>query len=533
MNPNQIQEVQIPLITPTIVEPPPVTAEDIKLDPVLESIINASTIVIKSVPLRALLLDQNGEPYVAYQSTDGKPKVGGVRSRDVRNYIRYIIYQLSGEVLTENGVKEYADQIEAHCYLEGTSVELFIRTARDGAHLLVDGINTVYRVTAERWWADDDFKPVFKRPQGMLPLAAPVKGGDPRKFLDFINIKEPDDRLLLLVYLVASFIPDIPHPPLIIYGPQGSSKSTLLRFLVELIDPACAVELPFRNERDFMLAAGQRWVVGLDNVSFIHDSVSDIFCKLVTGASYTARMLYTNEDLLIRNFRRVLIINGINISVEKSDLMDRCILMRTDRISSDQRKDEAALKMGFDHYRGEILGGCFDALSRALEIYPTVKLSTKQRMADFTIWGCAIAEGLGFNREDFLRAYANNIEQQHIEALDASPVAALITEYFRQNKITVLAGTPSYVFRELKRVAEAAGIDERQLPRTPRSFGKRLQEACSNLEAHGYHIDRTRNKDRQIRIYPPKKSDPPSSPSLPPLHSGGVPTGNGPSGEIK
>ena len=55
-----------------------------------------------------------------------------------------------------------------------------------------------------------------------------------------------------------------------------------------------------------------------------------------------------------------------------------------------------------------ILGGIFDTLSAALRLYPTIRPSSLERMADFTRVGAAIAVALGYGEEEFLSAYDTN-----------------------------------------------------------------------------------------------------------------------------
>ncbi len=495
-----------------------VTNIDTKLEPLVGStnsgVVTDGTVVC-SINLLGTHVCQDGEPYISFRQR-GMYQVASIRSKKARYYIRWFIHEKTGEVLTDSALREFVEQIAAVCEFSGTKINLSIRTARDGEDIVVDGVNNTYRITKGSWFPEVIEKPIFKRPQGMLELATPVPGGNIADFLGFANITGRDEVLLFLVHLVASLIPEIPHPPLILYGAQGSSKSTILRMLIALLDPCYAEDVPFRNEKDFMLTVAQRWMVGMDNVSFIDPAVSDILCKLVTGACYTARVLYTDDDLYIRKFRRVAIINGINLPVEKPDFMDRCLLIPMDRIPREKRLDEATLNQRFEEMKGRLLGGCFDVLARAMEIYPSIKLDSKERMADFQVWGCAIAQALGYTQDDFVRAFAKNVELQQEEALEASPIAALVLSYFKDHPHKrELSGTPAYVFKELKSMATSAGIDERQLPRTPLSFSKRLQEVRPNLEAHGYIIDRTRGKERSIKIMRPKESRSASSASLP------------------
>lgn len=471
--------------------------------------------LVASVPVQGLYRAGDGELIVGFKDNRGIYQSPSVRSAVFRSHIRYSIYKSSGEALTEAQLKEFVEHIAAYCELYGNDVTIFNRVARDGNDLLIDGINCVYRIVPGAGWEETKISsPFFRRSQGMLPLVKPLPGGDVKKLLDFVNLSDERLRILFLVNFVASLVPNIPHPALIIYGPQGASKSTIVKYMVSLLDPAFADDVSYRNEKEFMLAAGSRWIVNMDNVSFVDPVASDIFCKLVTGASYTARQLYTDDTLIIRRFQRVLIINGVNLPVDKPDLMDRCLLMPLERIPPHRRQSEAELRTKFDAIKGELLGACFDTLSKAMAIYPTVTLRTKERMADFQVWGCAIAEALGFNQELFLQAWAQNIELQHEESLEASPIAALVVEWFRSNpSYNELSGTPSHVYRKLKILADDVGIDSRSLPKNPRAFGKKLQEVRPNLEAHGYIVDRVRGKDRTWTIFRPKREA--STPSFP------------------
>lgn len=57
------------------------------------------------------------------------------------------------------------------------------------------------------------------------------------KYLDLMHTKNSDQRLLIKVWIIAAFIPDIPHPISIPYGEKGSVKTTYCIFQKRLIDP--------------------------------------------------------------------------------------------------------------------------------------------------------------------------------------------------------------------------------------------------------------------------------------------------------
>ncbi len=70
------------------------------------------------------------------------------------------------------------------------------------------------------------------------PLPDPVPGGDPWEIERFVNLKSADDLFLLLAFLVAAMVPDIPTAALILHGVQGSAKTTLLKLVKRHLDPS-------------------------------------------------------------------------------------------------------------------------------------------------------------------------------------------------------------------------------------------------------------------------------------------------------
>ena len=80
-----------------------------------------------------------------------------------------------------------------------------------------------------------------------------------------------------------------------------------------------------------------------------------------------------------------------------------------------------------------IFAGLLDTLSPAMRIYPTIELKHTPRMADFAYWGCAITEAMDIDREIFLDAYADNIEQQNEEALTSMPMGEAVIALMQES----------------------------------------------------------------------------------------------------
>jgi hypothetical protein len=131
------------------------------------------------------------------------------------------------------------------------------------------------------------------------------------KFLGLTNLKEDQDRILLKVYIVSLFIPDIPHVILVLHGEKGSAKSTLQTLIKLLVDPSKPVLLTIHNDRtEFIQQLGHNYVAYYDNVKSAPGWLSDEACKAVTGVGNTKRKLYSDDDDIVYEYRRCLGFNG-------------------------------------------------------------------------------------------------------------------------------------------------------------------------------------------------------------------------------
>jgi len=184
----------------------------------------------------------------------------------------------------------------------------------------------------------------------------------------------------------------------------------------------------------------------------------------------------------------------------RADLLDRAILVGLERIAPDKRKTEEEIDAAFAEARGQILGGLFDTLVKTLRIKPTMKLSRLPRMADFARWGCAIAQALGYQAEDFLAAYAGNLRQQNQEVLESHPVAAAMMGLMEDRD--TWEGEPSALLEALEGVANRKRIITKGhgWPGAPHILTRRLRDVKANLQEAGVFIDEVRQKTRLLQV---------------------------------
>lgn len=307
----------------------------------------------------------------------------------------------------------------------------------------------------------------------------------------------------MLVFLVSCFISDFPHPVLAIYGQQGSAKSGLCRILKKLIDPSFLETPHFPQDLPgFIQLLDHHWALFFDNISTLPHWMSDTLCKAVTGDGFTKRKLFTNDKDVIYAFMRCIGINGINQVINKPDLLERSILIELSRISEIERKPEKLIWEQFEKKKPAILGGIFNTLVETLRVVPKIRLQKHPRMADFAIWGCAIAQALGESQEAFLSAYANNMNHQNEQILGDSLVATVLRRFIEQK--VQWSGTPTELFNTLTNLAQNQGINtdkEKSWPKAAHILVRRLNELKTNLTLDGIEIvTGIRGKQRIISV---------------------------------
>ena len=325
---------------------------------------------------------------------------------------------------------------------------------------------------------------LFCRYRHQQSQIVPKANGNIRRIFDYINVRKY--QTLFICWLVSCFIPDIPHPMPIVYGEKGAAKSTACVLLKKLIDPSVMDTLTLtKDEKSLLLNLKQHYYLPFDNVSAISNDISDTLCRAITGGAVQHRKLFTDAEDYIFTFKRCLTINGINNVANRSDLLDRSIMFELVRVSEANRKELYEVYTAFEQDRPYLLGSIFDVLSKAIAIYPTVKLEKLPRMADFCRWGYAIGEALGGLGDEFLNEYEENYALQNHEAINADAVSYLIVELMR-GQLT-WNGRVSELLKKLKELAEENGMksNSKALPNAPNALSRRIKAIKSNLEKEG------------------------------------------------
>jgi hypothetical protein len=147
--------------------------------------------------------------------------------------------------------------------------------------------------------------------------------------------------------------------------------------------------------------------------------------RLATGGGFAVRQLYTDQDEVLFDSRRPILLNGIEDYVTRPDLADRSIFLGLQEIPERQRKEEEKLLAEFEQARPKILGALLDAVAQGLRGLPSVRLERLPRMADFAKWATACELPL-WKAGTFAKAYDANRAEAVETVIESDPVAGAV-----------------------------------------------------------------------------------------------------------
>jgi len=440
------------------------------------------------------------EPFTVFD-VDDHSEIWLVGSKAFKYWLTNQFFNETGSGPNSESLNAAINTLSAKAWCGKEERKLGVRTTPFENAFWYDMTNNFWqaiRVEPQGWEVINKPPILFRRYGHQQAQPMPTRGGNIFKLLDFVNLKDKNMSILYLVSVITSFIPDIPHVVFVIFGPEGSGKSTISKITRMIIDPSGNLTCKcYSDRREFVQYLAHNYVAILENLSGISPILSDTICSAVTGDGDSKRQLFTDDEDVIYNFKRVFIINGINNVVTRPDLLRRSILLQIEKQPDGKILPETTLWRLFEAARPDILGGIFDTLNRAMEIYPDMKLTGLYDMADYTLWGSAIAEALGYGADAFLTAYTENRGEQVKEAIANHPVASAITVFMQERE--EWGGRPSELLVELEKIAETEKINikSKAWPKAANALTRRLSEVKTILSKTGIEITDNREATKR------------------------------------
>jgi hypothetical protein len=294
-------------------------------------------IAIAKDNIHKLFIDEYSEPHAAIKVGDHL-EVLPLKSSRFRHWLFKVVYKNEQEVINDNHFSNALSILNAEAIFDsGDPIKLNLRVAEAKTEGQDQPSCWCYDLTNKNWefisitssgWDVVKDEIIFRHYSNQQAQVYPDRNYQPDifdKFIGLLNINtnDEDSILLLKCYIISLFIPDIQKVILILYGPQGAAKSSLEELIKILVDPSIIKTLTFpTNLNELIQQLSHNYVTYYDNVSKIQEWISDQLCRAVSGSGSSTRQLYTDDDDIIRNFKRCIGINGINLAATKADLTE-------------------------------------------------------------------------------------------------------------------------------------------------------------------------------------------------------------------
>ncbi len=182
-----------------------------------------------------------------------------IRSKDFRIWLSGRYFDEYGSAIGSQALEDGLKVMETRAIHHSPMHQVCRRIGGLNGNVYLDLCDKKWQaveVTANGWSVTDRAPVKFLRSNSMQPLPEPEEGEPLERMHDFINTASQDDFRLITAWLIGALRPEGPYPILLINGQQGSSKSTVSRFLRELIDPnRSSIRSQPRDERDLMVSA--------------------------------------------------------------------------------------------------------------------------------------------------------------------------------------------------------------------------------------------------------------------------------------
>ncbi len=421
-----------------------------------------------------------------------------IKSVTFKRYVAKQFFESEGIAINSEALSSGINLVEANALFDGEEHEVHVRVAGHEGNIIIDLCNDEWQVVevSPSGWKIIDESPVrFRRSKGMIAFPSPASGGKIEQLRSFLNVDDTTWRLVV-AWLLSTLRPRGPYPLLALFAEQGSGKSTAGKLIRSLVDPnAAPLRSEHRDARDLMIGANNSWCLAYDNLSYLPAWLSDALCRLSTGGGFATRELYTDQDEIIFDAMRPVMLTSIEDVATRSDLLDRCLIVWLPSIPEVKRRSEEEIVAAFDKVQPQIFGALLDSLSGALRDLPNTKLDKLPRMADFARWVTAAEKSLGWNAGDFMAAYQSNRDSANDLAIESSPVGQPLLDLLDAND--GWEGSATSLLDELDKHASEQIRRHKSWPKNGRSLANHLKRLSPNLRNASWEVEYTRDASRR------------------------------------
>lgn len=409
-------------------------------------------------------LDLDGNPYVRFRHKVDQPGEHWVTTRiDSEAYQQVLRRRFYRDAVTKTLAAEQLKSAVSLLVAEATEADirhpvhlrsgwfegkLYIDLAQgDGMVVEVDGKG--YRTLSEA--------PIRFVQGSRGPLPAPEAGGSMSDLARHMPALERAEVQRVLGFAISTFYDRGVCPMLLISGGQGTKKSTMGDMLLAFTDPPVGrrdARFSFTSkEQDLLIHASSARVLYFDNVSSFGPRASDMLCRLLSGAAFSTRVLYTNGEEHRIALRRHIIANSLETPSQRGDLLDRMIQVTARRTGQTRTEEEVWQSFEADLPRlfGLVLRGISHAIRNKKHVASMVAAGDLllPRLADVAQFVEGAAEVLELGPGEFCLMLRREQSGLQAEAAAGDPLGAALVRYFSANVADSLDVTAAELLEKL------------------------------------------------------------------------------------
>ncbi len=344
--------------------------------------------------------------------------------------------------------------------------------------------------------------PIFSRGKSQSRMPEPnfEYAGNPLD--EFCKLARMENEPVFKEHLISMFLAHIPTPIIVIIGQEDSAKSDRSALIKMLVDPSGdkldeQLGQFGRNDDDLNVRFSNNYMAVFDNLSDITGEQSDSLCKAVTGASYSKRQNYSDADEIVLKFQRKIVLNGISVNIEHSDLARRSIHYFTERIPAEEKLTRSQVMDRFKEILPDLYGQIFFVLSEAIQHYEIVSKATKTipGMAEFAIWGECISRALGNDEDQFLKNYDAKLEHNSDLLNENNCIISFLEHTFKGQNEAEITNQNGKWFSLLESYAVSEGIDKksRNYPKSSAQLKSWINRSRPLLHQHHWDVSFEKN----------------------------------------
>lgn len=433
---------------------------------------------------------------------NGKACNLSLNSEEFLFFIKSEFKELTGSFPISTTMKDCIDYIKNLAY-KNEVTEARYRIAPYEDSIIYDLCNgNCVKITPKGWTVDKNEYAFFVQSKDQLPQVAPIhceRGWE--RLYKYLNVSD-EEKLLLTVYIVSCFNPNIVFPTISINGTKGSGKSTLSRIVKKIIDPSFSeLEVIPDSLNNLRIRLNTCYYTAFDNLSKLSYKQSDFLCSVITGVSWTDRQYYTNKEIDCSHLQKSMCLNGISNFIFRDDFAERVLFFNTRLIRDKNRRGQNDIWDSFYEDLPYILGGIFDLVSLGLKLSPDIKIDEPIRLADFHKFAYAIAEAMGGKGKDFDKIIKTNKERQMEITCENSMLIQLLVDFLKECE-GEWCSTMTALYKALKNYMSECDGDYRveAFPKAANYLSAELKKHESALSSKGITLFIKKNSDGNSEI---------------------------------